>query len=116
MKAGCTRGAMTDQKTVYIAGPMTGYKDFNFPAFDNAAEYLRDINLRVISPADHDRAMGINAATPPSAEQLKSAIMWDLEQVSNVDIVFFLIGWENSKGARAEHALAVFLGKGLMYE
>jgi len=115
MKDASSLAVTPDKKTVYLAGPMTGLKDFNFPAFDSAAEYLRSMNLHVISPADHDREMGIDAANPPSPEQLKSAIMWDLQQVADVDIVFFLCGWENSKGARAEHALAVFLGKGLMY-
>jgi len=27
---------------VYISGPMTGYKDFNYPAFFAAEKFLKD--------------------------------------------------------------------------
>ena len=39
----------------YLAGPMRGYKDYNFPAFDAARDQLVKEGWRVISPADIDR-------------------------------------------------------------
>ena len=41
----------------YVSGPMTGYPDLNFPAFDSfTADYRRKGHI-VISPAEHDRGL-----------------------------------------------------------
>lgn len=40
--------------TVYIAGPMSGIAQFNFPAFIAAAAALRAQGITVISPAETD--------------------------------------------------------------
>ena len=37
----------------YIAGPMTGIAEFNFPAFNKEAVRLRAEGLTVLNPADH---------------------------------------------------------------
>ena len=40
---------------VYLAGPMTGLPQFNFPAFDNAEKDLQARGYDVVPPADlHD--------------------------------------------------------------
>lgn len=39
---------------IYVAGPMRGYKDFNFPAFQAAAKALRDDGHEVFNPAEKD--------------------------------------------------------------
>ena len=38
---------------VYIAGPMTGLPDFNYPAFNAAAAKLRALGLEVLNPAEN---------------------------------------------------------------
>ena len=43
------------KKRLYVAGPMRGIKDFNFPAFDEAATFLRNAGYEVCNPADRDR-------------------------------------------------------------
>lgn len=38
---------------IYIAGPMTGLPDFNFPAFNDMAAILRGLGYHVENPAEH---------------------------------------------------------------
>ena len=90
---------------VYIAGPMRGIPDFNFPAFDAAAEYWRSKGWEVISPADHDREVLARG----EELNMREIILWDLNQVANCNFVSLLPGWENSSGAAVEIALAKFL-------
>ena len=108
---------MTKQ-TVYIAGPMTGLPEFNFPAFDAAAAKYRALGYDVISPAEHDRDNGLDVTgmTGDPAElagkfDLAEALLWDLVQVAECDGIVLLDGWAGSSGARAELALAAALGK-----
>lgn len=102
---------------VYVAGPMRGYPNFNFPAFDRAAAELRSQGWDVVSPAEHDRSVGFDEtkadATP---EFLVSAFAWDVEQILACDAVYFLPGWENSEGATLEHAVAKSTGKRILYD
>ena len=44
--------------TIYIAGPMRGYEDGNFPAFDRQATVLEEQGWRVINPADWEMSRG----------------------------------------------------------
>lgn len=39
-------------KTVYLAGPMTGYPEHNYPAFTEGAALLREAGYEVVSPAE----------------------------------------------------------------
>lgn len=103
---------------LYIAGPMTGIAEFNFPAFDRAATKYRALGHDVISPAEHDRESGLDVTglTGALAElegkfDLAEALLWDLAQVASVDAVVLLEGWERSSGVRAELALAAALSK-----
>jgi len=106
---------------LYVAGPMRGIKDFNFPAFDNAAERLRAAGYEVCNPADRDRdehgaevgqsETGDLADIAHTGFDLREALSWDLAWIAaNADGVAVLPGWENSKGAAAEVALARALG------
>lgn len=102
--------------SIYIAGPMTGYFKFNFPAFDAARDNLeRDWN--VISPADMDRDLGFDPDDGiVTAEFLRDAMRRDINAVMAVDAVYALKGWEQSKGASAEVALAKWRGIPVHFE
>jgi len=109
---------MGAQQTVYIAGPMRGIAEFNFPAFDDAATRWRRQGFAVISPAEHDQDGGFHFAQATGNEDLTAlgfdltaALMWDLEQVAASDGLILLKGWPKSSGAKAEVALAAALGK-----
>lgn len=84
---------------VYIAGPMTGLPDFNRPAFFAAAE--------VISAGGD---IPLNPAILPSGLEQFEYMGICIAMLQNATHVYVLHGWEHSKGARAELALAEKLG------
>jgi Domain of unknown function (DUF4406) len=106
-------------RSVYLAGPMRGYVNFNFPAFATAAYELRTRGWEVVSPAEHDIAQGLDPSNPDLEAQgfdVTEAFRWDVQSILDVDAVYFLRGWEASQGATTEHCLAVMLGLERIYE
>src|SRR5579859_6699142 len=51
------------QVQVYLAGKMRGEPEFNFPAFLDAAEKLRDKGFAVHCPAEEELRMGFDPKT-----------------------------------------------------
>lgn len=105
------------QKKVYIAGPMSGYAEFNFPAFFAAEEKLRADGWIVFNPANKDGEEGVKQdasfKTGNDQELMKSgwdfreAYLWDVARVIEADAIYMLPDWERSAGARGEHAVAI---------
>lgn len=103
---------------VYLAGPMRGLPEFNFPAFFAAEEYLTAGGFDVVNPARDDVKNGFQwEGAAGSQEELdaigfdfKATILRDLELVASCDAVLLLPGWEDSAGAAVEVALAKALG------
>lgn len=85
---------------VYIAGPMTGYPELNYPAFTAAAEYLRKVGFEVVSPAE------LNPIETGYVDAMKNDIIALLE----CDHICFLDGYEKSRGATLERHIAEVLG------
>lgn len=107
---------------VYLSGPMRGIPDFNFPAFDVAAAYLRSHGHEVFNPAEKDREHDpsgkswksqtgdITAAEKTGLFDRRKAIRADLDYIiDQADAIALLPGWDQSKGANAELWLARFL-------
>ena len=88
---------------VYLSGPMRGHPDLNFPAFHYAAKKLRKQGFEVYSPAEND--------DPDIRIALAKDTSWICRQA---DIVAVLPGWETSRGAKMEIALAYALGINVM--
>jgi len=86
---------------IYIAGPMTGYQELNFPAFHAAAKSLRAQGHDAVNPAE------INA--DPSADWT-DCMRADIAQLVTCDAIVLLPEWEKSKGAMLEHSIAAALG------
>jgi hypothetical protein len=96
---------------IYIAGPMRGIENYNFPAFDAAAKRLRAAGHDPVNPADLDRAIGVNETTVPLPEGfLRGAMKRDLGEICDCDAIAVLPGWEKSAGTVVELALAKLLG------
>lgn len=113
---------------VYLAGPMSGIPEFNFPAFETAAYTLRKQGYSVFNPAEADQKRHGQdfAKNNPTGSQelaakdhgfsLREALAIDTAFICNeAEAIALLPGWENSKGARAEWALAQALGLKTMY-
>ena len=113
---------------IYVAGPMRGYPEFNFPAFRVAAAKLRAEGHIVFSPAEKDEEVhgqefsksfktGSLEAAEATGFSLRRALGDDLAWItSEADGVYLLAGWENSRGALAEKATAEALGLEILYE
>lgn len=95
---------------IYIAGPMRGFSNHNFEAFDAARDALHAQGHDPVSPADLDRAVGFDPSGEPSPEFLREALDRDIEALKTCDAVYLLKGWRDSVGATAEWALARWLG------
>jgi hypothetical protein len=82
---------------LYVSGPMTGIPEFNYPAFHDAKERLTLAGFTVLSPADL-----------PIRDDWEwiDYIVADIEAVFVADGVATLPGFETSKGARIECAIA----------
>lgn len=92
---------MNKQDVVYISGPMTGYPEYNYPAFIKAEEELRKMGYtKIINPAkiDHPDTDWSNCMRRAITELMKA------------DAVVLLPGWNHSKGANIEVKLAINLG------
>lgn len=102
--------------TCYVAGPMRGYPEFNFPSFDSLALFMRRNGWTVFNPAEHDRdiykditewagyADGDISACPRFS--LAMAMRWDLARITESHAIVLLPGWEQSSGARTELVVA----------
>lgn len=86
---------------IYIAGPMSGLPDLNYPAFDLAAKQLRDLGYHVENPAEN---------VPPRCGSWAGYMRLALAQLVTCDEIHMLRGWKQSRGARIEHDLARELG------
>lgn len=107
----------------YIAGPMRGIPNYNYPLFDKARDYLAysDPEAVIISPADEDREAGVVDETGPSVVLTDD---FDIYEVLRKDIAIvsqeathlcLLPNWFQSEGARVEAHVAAAVGV-IIYE
>jgi len=114
------------EPTIYIAGPMRGYDDGNFPAFDRQAKVLEKQGWRIINPAEMDRQDG----SPPNGHKgfdpvndyndqqfMREALERDCIAICReCTAIYMMSDWETSRGAKAEWHLAKALGLEIYYE
>lgn len=113
---------------------MTGLPQFNFPSFDGTTKRYQAMGYEVFNPADHDRKL-LNKPdgwlpeesdsegpwkfwsskienVPTLRDMLGADLAWIAKEATHIHM---LNGWENSKGANAEWALAKALGLTIYY-
>ena len=93
---------------IYIAGPMSGFDEFNFPAFDRAAWDLQVLGHTPLNPAQMDRDVGFDPNRDEvTIEFLQAAMRRDVDAIlDHADAILMLPGWKGSTGAKAEYWLA----------
>lgn len=87
-------------KRIYIAGPMTGLPDFNYPAFNAAAKRLREMGHEVLNPAENP---------VPACGTWQGYMRMALAQLVQCECIVLLPGWSESKGALIERWLSQVL-------
>lgn len=85
---------------IYLAGPMSGIADFNYPLFNATAEKLRAKGYHVENPAENP---------VPEGNSWREYMRLSIRQMLTCDMAVFLPNWEQSRGALLEHEVATQL-------
>lgn len=100
----------------YLAGPMRGVPEWNYPLFHAAAAEIRRRGHECFNPAEHDGGFDPTGLTGHEnltdlGFDLRAALEADTAWICReADAIVVLPGWERSKGACAEVALGRALG------
>lgn len=81
---------------LYIAGPMTGLDELNYPAFEEAAKLLREAGYKVVSP--HECII--------EDKSWRGCMKVVLHEMINAEGIALLSNWQLSKGAKLEFNIA----------
>lgn len=97
---------MNETLVIYLAGPMTGLPEFNYPAFAEAEERGKAMWLDVRSPhKNFNENTGLDYAT---------YIRADMKMLLECNAIALLPGWQKSRGARFELHVAQLLGHAVL--
>ncbi len=91
---------------IYIAGPMRGYPEHNFPAFNAAEARFRAAGFEVVSPVTIGQTLFGNDPSVPGGEYIRA----DVRALADCQAIALLPGWERSTGARCEAVVARTIG------
>jgi hypothetical protein len=93
---------MKKKESIYVAGPMTGIKGWNKPAFNKASKFLAKAGYKPVNPAwlDHGK----------SGEKWETYLKRDIPHLLKCDGICVLPGWDRSRGAKLEVHIARALG------
>lgn len=104
---------MNMEKKIYISGKMTGLPKEVFQAkFAEAERKLTDKGWKVFNPANDAWQSWFERQGKTYAEML-----WhDMHQVMECAAIYMLDNFLESKGAKAEMAFAIAIGKEVIYD
>lgn len=98
---------LNDLADLYIAGPMTGLPDLNYPAFYEAERLLVSLGFTVENPAWNGDI---------EVSDYTDYLRLGFQQLTRCKGIYLLDGWENSGGASYEFQIAKMLKMGVHFE
>lgn len=84
----------------YISGPISGYKNKNQEAFEEAQAAILQLGINAVTPFD------LNIVEPAPPTDWVANMKRDIRFVTTVDGIVVIDGWKDSKGANVEVAIA----------
>ncbi len=88
-------------RRLYLAGPMSGYAEHNFPAFNRVAALLRAEGYAVFNPAEN----ADGGVRRPRSFYMRR----DIPALMDCDAIATLPNWQRSRGACLEMWIAIDL-------
>lgn len=95
---------------IYIAGPMKGWPDWNYPAFNAAEARLRAAGASVVNPAALGEKYGSPAEIDADPQKMDALVLEELQALGTCEAIYLLPSWQWSRGARKELQLALARG------
>ena len=93
---------------LYLCGPMTGIKQYNFPKFMEEAKRLRDAGYDVVNPAEHAVSEGFDPIADTdivcTSEMRRKFLDNDKNLLDECDGMALMDGWGDSAGCKEEVA------------
>lgn len=94
-------------KHIYVAGPMSGHPNLNWDRFDRIADQLETEGWYVVNPAALDREAGVDPNREMGMYDYTACALRDVEALLKCDAIYLMDGWQHSRGASWERALAM---------
>lgn len=102
---------------VYISGPMTGKPSLNGKAFYAAERELIATGVQVVNPQRISEVVNRKHAevgtVPAYGDYMRADL---LALLSECSVIYMLEGWEESRGACMEHAVAEICGMDVIFQ
>ena len=96
---------------IYISGKMRGLpEEESRKKFEAARQYLIELGHDVVNPWDSEKDK------EEQCLEWEDYILYDLRIIKHCDALFMLDNWQDSDGAKCEHAFARGRGMEIIYE
>lgn len=106
--AGAKNSQKVENMKIYLSGKISGTDlDYVRRLFDKVATTLQSLGHKVVNPLCN----GLSEHDP-----WEEHIAKDIINLMDCEGIYMLQGWEDSQGARIEHAVAKEIGLKVMYE
>jgi hypothetical protein len=105
-------------KKIMISQPMNGFTDEQIHETRNRfLQFAKKENLEVVNTYFKDEWYSQDSMSLRGVVQIPVCFLsMSLEKMSQCNIVYFAKGWENARGCKIEHEVALQYGLDVIYE